>query len=44
MTERDASAETTARGPGRAAMRREAVRISDALLQAAGHAREEEEA
>ena len=43
MTGRGASAETTPRGPGRAAMRREAVRISDAL-QAAGHAREEKAA
>ena len=43
MTGPGASAETTARGPGRAAMRRETVRKSDAL-QAAGHAREEEEA
>lgn len=38
MTGPGASAETTARGPGRVAMRREAVRISDAL-HAAGHAR-----
>lgn len=43
MTERGTSAETTARGPGQAAMRRETVRKSDAL-QAAGHARGEEEA
>lgn len=43
MSARGANAETTARGPGRATMWLEAVRISGAL-QAAGHAREDETA